>query len=47
LLAELRDEGAIEVHDGGEEHRDVYAFFITGANEAGLPGTATWTAGRP
>ncbi|MEU5941163.1 hypothetical protein ABZ807_18660 [Micromonospora sp. NPDC047548] len=44
FLAELEDEGTIEVYDDGEEHGDVYIFFITGANEASLLAAASRVA---
>ncbi|MET7879361.1 hypothetical protein [Micromonospora profundi] len=44
FLAELEDEGVIEVYDDGEEVDDVYVFFLSGADEAGLLAAASRVA---
>jgi hypothetical protein len=44
FLSELEDEGTAEVYDDGEEHGDVYVFFITGADEAALLAAASRVA---
>ncbi|MFI7081444.1 hypothetical protein ACIBO1_29510 [Micromonospora sp. NPDC049903] len=36
FLVDLEDEGAVEVHDDGEELGDVYVFYIAGETEASL-----------
>ncbi|MFD1373742.1 hypothetical protein [Actinoplanes sichuanensis] len=41
FLAELEEDGTVEVADDGEEFGDVYVFFIAGAAEAELLATAS------
>jgi hypothetical protein len=41
FLAELEEDGTVEVADDGEEFGDVYVFLIAGAGEAELLATAS------
>ncbi|GIF68447.1 hypothetical protein Ais01nite_64820 [Asanoa ishikariensis] len=44
FLADLEDGAAVEIYDDGEEHGDVYIFFITGESEAALLAVASRVA---
>ncbi|WP_328470984.1 hypothetical protein OHA21_06060 [Actinoplanes sp. NBC_00393] len=44
FLVELEEDGAVEVYDDGEEYGDVYIFFITGTDQAGLLSAASRVA---
>ncbi len=41
FLAELEEDGTVEIADDGEEFGDVYVFFLTGAGEEELLATAS------
>ncbi|MFD7999589.1 hypothetical protein [Streptomyces mirabilis] len=47
FLADLEDQGDVEVFDDGEEHRDAYAFFVTGSGAEHLLAVASRVATLP
>ncbi|MGW1505054.1 hypothetical protein ACWCQW_42425 [Streptomyces mirabilis] len=47
FLAEIEDQGDVEVFDDGEEHEDAYAFFVTGSGEEHLVAVASHVATLP
>jgi hypothetical protein len=47
FLADLEEQGDVEVYDDGEEDGDVYVFLITGAEERDLLAVASRLALLP
>ncbi|WP_246204328.1 hypothetical protein [Streptomyces tailanensis] len=47
FLADLEDQGEVEVFDDGEDHGDAYVFFVTRAGEAHLLAVASRVATLP
>ncbi|MFI2351753.1 hypothetical protein ACH492_33050 [Streptomyces sp. NPDC019443] len=47
FLADLEDQGDVEVFDDGEEDADAYIFFVTGAGEEDLLAVASRVATLP
>ncbi|MGW2770671.1 hypothetical protein [Streptomyces sp. NPDC001275] len=47
FLADLEDQGEVEVFDDGEEDEEAYVFFITGAGEDRLLAAASRVATLP
>jgi hypothetical protein len=47
FLADLEDQGDVEVFDDGEEYAEAYVFFVTGAGEEELLAVASRVATLP
>jgi hypothetical protein len=47
FLADLEDQGDVEVFDDGEESAEAYVFFVTGAGEEELLAVASRVATLP